>query len=76
VDEVQILPGYGRRKVQVVGCQDAFGDETLAEQAVLRHRKAMMFREREDEGVGVIGDHVKMVLGVLRVLKVLFVLRL
>jgi hypothetical protein len=36
----------------------------------------MMFREREDEGVGVIGDHVKMVLGVLRVLKVLFVLRL
>ena len=57
VDEPQRVPGNRLGERQVLGAQDALAEDPLAEQPVLRHRKAMLLGEWEDEGVGIESLH-------------------
>jgi hypothetical protein len=53
VHEPQVGPVDRVGYVQIVGGQHALGEQPLAHQTVLRHRKAMMLGQRQHEGVGV-----------------------
>src|SRR5439155_11766664 len=58
VNEPEIGPRDRIGDVKIVGRHDGLGDEPFAQQPVLRHREAMMFWQRQREGVGIKGFHV------------------
>ncbi len=53
VDEQQVVQRRGSRNAQPGCVEHSVCEQTLAQQPVLRHRKTMMVRQRQHEGVGV-----------------------
>ncbi len=60
VHQTQVRPFDRIGHLQVVRGQDVLVHEPLAEQLILRHRKPVMLRQRQDEGVGVKTLHLVM----------------
>jgi len=57
VNQPEVVPGDRIGHVQIVGSEDLLSDQPLAQQPVLRHRKPVLFRQRQHERVGVEGFH-------------------
>ena len=53
VHEPQIVERGRRRFVQIIGRDDAFGEDALAQPRVLRHRELVSLRQRQHEVIGV-----------------------
>ena len=57
VNQPQVVPGDRIGHVQIAGGEDPVADQPFAQQPVLRHRKPVLFRQRQHERVGVEGFH-------------------
>ena len=54
---MQILERRERRFVKIVGADDAFGEDALAQPRVLRHRELVALRQRQHEVIGIKRSH-------------------